>query len=93
MFAPVPGPPSPPFTSDDGVPATYTLVCDVGTFVLTGQDVGFVYTPAGGGWRPHWQIERERREKRRRREEEEILAVVSEALPALVSAARERYRG
>ncbi len=41
MFAPVPAPPHPPLGSTRASSATYTLVCDVGTFTLTGQSVTF----------------------------------------------------
>lgn len=41
MFAPVPFSPHPPF-STHRTTATYTLVCDVGTFTLSGQDAGLI---------------------------------------------------
>lgn len=40
MFAPVPASPHPPF-STHRTAATYTLVCDVGTFSLAGQTIAF----------------------------------------------------
>lgn len=41
MFAPVPFSPHPPFSTHRAT-TTYTLVCDVGTFTLSGQNAGLL---------------------------------------------------
>lgn len=42
MFAPVPFSPHPPFSTSQGSGPTYTIVCSVGTFTLTGQSLGII---------------------------------------------------